>query len=152
MPWRPWAGRAERAGRSWGRGCRVRGLCRVEGRIASDVLSSGVVAVVEVGVVSEDLWMCWVESGWRESWVKTWERRGSSGRAVGALRRVAGCSARRTTRGAGRVGVEEDVGDVDHCRKHLAVVVGVAEAGDERCDPPPDAFTRLVIPIPFAAR
>ena len=112
----------------------------------------GVVAVVEVGVVSEDLWMCWVESGWRESGVKTGERRGSRGRAVGALRRVAGCSARRTTRGAGRVGVEEDVGDVDHCRKHLAVVVGVVEAGDERCDPPPDAFTRLVIPIPFAAR
>ena len=44
--------------------------------------------------------------------------------------------------GAGRVGVVEDVGDVEHFRKHLDAVVDVGEAGDERRDPPADVFTR----------
>ena len=68
------------------------------------------------------------------------------------MRRVAGCSVRRTTRGVGHVGVVEDVGDVEHFRKHLDAVVDGGEAGDERRDPPADVFTRSVIRIAFAAR
>mgnify|MGYP004675150299 CR=1 FL=1 len=69
--------------------------------------------------------------------------------------RVAACcggSVRGTTRGGSRVGVEEDVGDVEHFRKRLDAVDDVGEAGDERRDPRADVFTRLVIRIPFAAR
>ena len=40
------------------------------------------------------------------------------------------------------MGVVEDVGDVEHFRKHLDAVVDVEEAGDEHRDPPADVFTR----------
>ena len=46
---------------------------------------------------------------------------------MGALRRVAGCSVRRTTRGAGCVGVEEDGGNVEHFRRHFDAVVDVGK-------------------------
>ena len=51
-------------------------------------------------------------------------------------------SVRRTTRGAGHVGVVEDVGDVEHFRKNLDAVVDVGEAGDERREQPADVFTQ----------
>ena len=60
--------------------------------------------------------------------------------------------ARRRTRGAGNVGVEEDAGDVEHFRRHLDAVVDVGEVGDERRDRPADVFMQSVIRIAFAAR
>ena len=51
-------------------------------------------------------------------------------------------SVRGTMKGGRRVGVEEDVGDVEHFRRHLDAVVDVVEADDERRGPRADVFTR----------